>query len=77
MSASAARLVPENHPVATEGQQAATSTGTQPGGSHDESGSGFPVERLPGQWVSVFDRLDLVAGFAHRWPVITSVRAAR
>jgi hypothetical protein len=38
---------------------------------------GFPVERLPGQWVSVFDRLDLVVGFAHRWPVITSVRAAR
>jgi hypothetical protein len=25
---------------------------------------GFPVERLPGHWVNVFDRLDPVAGFA-------------
>jgi hypothetical protein len=25
---------------------------------------GFPVERMPGQWVNVFDRLDFVAGFA-------------
>jgi len=25
---------------------------------------GFPAERLPGQWVNVFDRLDPVAGFA-------------
>jgi hypothetical protein len=25
---------------------------------------GFPAERMPGQWVNVFDRLDPVAGFA-------------
>jgi hypothetical protein len=25
---------------------------------------GFPVERMPGRWVNVFDRLDPVAGFA-------------
>jgi hypothetical protein len=25
---------------------------------------GFPAERLPGQWVNIFDRLDPVAGFA-------------
>jgi len=35
--------------------------GLKPGWSRHD---GFPVERLPGQWVNVFDRLDPVAGFA-------------
>jgi hypothetical protein len=35
--------------------------GLKPGWSRRE---GFPAERLPGQWVNVFDRLDPVAGFA-------------
>jgi predicted alpha/beta hydrolase family esterase len=36
---------------------------------------GFPVERMPGQRVNVFDRLDPVAGFARPWPVTSSVAA--
>jgi pimeloyl-ACP methyl ester carboxylesterase len=35
--------------------------GLKPGWSRRD---GFPVERLAGQWVNVFDRLDPVAGFA-------------
>lgn len=35
--------------------------GLKPGWSRRD---GFPAERLPGQWVNVFDRLDPVAGFA-------------
>jgi hypothetical protein len=35
--------------------------GLTPGWSRRD---GFPAERMPGQWVNVFDRLDPVAGFA-------------